>query len=105
MGAAPADKPVVHFGIPSSDAETVFHTLAAATGPYLKRLPDGETRIHKTWIPISSGRTHCREQKQYSFTGALATYGQSGTRKIESRMRYLGIEVDDALAIAEQIDV
>lgn len=28
-----------------------------------------------------------------------------GHRKIESRVRYLGIEVDDALAIAEQVDV
>ena len=26
-------------------------------------------------------------------------------RKIESTVRYLGIEVDDALAVAEQIDV
>jgi hypothetical protein len=28
-----------------------------------------------------------------------------GHKKIESTVRYLGIEVDDALAIAEQIDV
>jgi integrase len=28
-----------------------------------------------------------------------------GHSKIESTVRYLGIEVDDALAIAEQIDV
>ncbi|MGB6752183.1 MAG: integrase, partial [Xanthobacteraceae bacterium] len=28
-----------------------------------------------------------------------------GHTKIESTVRYLGIEVDDALAIAEQIDV
>jgi hypothetical protein len=28
-----------------------------------------------------------------------------GRRKIESTVRYLGIEVDDALAIAEQVDV
>ena len=28
-----------------------------------------------------------------------------GHRKIESTIRYLGIEVDDALAIAEQVDV
>jgi hypothetical protein len=28
-----------------------------------------------------------------------------GHIKIESTVRYLGIEVDDALAIAEQIDV
>jgi hypothetical protein len=28
-----------------------------------------------------------------------------GHTKIESTIRYLGIEVDDALAIAEQVDV
>ena len=52
MSAATARKPVVYFvgSIPLSDAETVFRTLAAATGPYLKRLPDGETGIRKTWI-------------------------------------------------------
>jgi hypothetical protein len=44
--------PIVHFvgSIPLPDAETVFRTLSAATGPRLKRLPDGETGIRKTWI-------------------------------------------------------
>jgi hypothetical protein len=28
-----------------------------------------------------------------------------GHKKIESTVRYLGIEVDDTLAIAEQVDV
>src|ERR1700720_3548300 len=52
MIAAPAHKPIVHLvgSIPLPDAETVFRTLAAATGPHLKRLPDGETGIRKTWI-------------------------------------------------------
>src|SRR6202045_4944377 len=52
MSAAPAHKPIVHFvgSIPLPDAETVFRTLAAGTGPHLKRLPDGETGIRKTWI-------------------------------------------------------
>ena len=52
MSAAPAHKPIVHFvgSIPLPDAETVFRTLAAATGPWLKRVPDGETGIRKTWI-------------------------------------------------------
>jgi hypothetical protein len=42
----------VHFvgSIPLPDAETVFRTLAEATGPRLVRLPDGETGIRKTWI-------------------------------------------------------
>src|SRR6201987_5026012 len=52
MSTAPAHKPIVHFvgSIPLPDAETVFRTLTAATGSYLKRLPDGETGIRKTWI-------------------------------------------------------
>ena len=52
MSAATPHKPIVHFvgSIPLPDAETVFRTLTAATGPYLKRLPDGETGIRKTWI-------------------------------------------------------
>jgi len=52
MSDATAHKPIVHFvgSIPLPDAETVFRTIAAATAPYLKRLPDGETGIRKTWI-------------------------------------------------------
>src|SRR5437899_10007538 len=52
MSAAPVHKPIVHFvgSIPLPDAETVFRALAAATGPHLRRLPDGETGIRKTWI-------------------------------------------------------
>jgi hypothetical protein len=52
MSGTTAHKPIVHFvgSIPLADAETVFRTLAGATAPYLKRLPDGETGIRKTWI-------------------------------------------------------
>jgi hypothetical protein len=52
MNAAPAHRPIVHFvgSIPLPDTETVFRTLSTATGPHLKRLPDGETGIRKTWI-------------------------------------------------------
>ncbi len=44
--------PIIHFvgSIPLPDAETVFRTLTRSTGPYLQRLPDGETGIRKTWI-------------------------------------------------------
>jgi hypothetical protein len=47
-----AEQPIIHFvgSIPLPDAETVFCRLAEATGPYLRRLPDGETGIRKTWI-------------------------------------------------------
>ena len=49
---AAASQPVIHFvgSIPLPDAETVFRTLSATAGPRLKRLPDGETGIRKTWI-------------------------------------------------------
>jgi hypothetical protein len=44
--------PIVHFvgSIPLPDSEIVFHTLSSAVGPHLKRVPDGETGIRKTWI-------------------------------------------------------
>src|SRR5712671_3157137 len=50
--AATARQPVVHFvgSIPLPDAESVFRTLSEVAGPYLRRLPDGETGIRKTWI-------------------------------------------------------
>ena len=42
----------------------------------------------------------------YRRTGSLrAVQLLLGHTKIESTVRYLGIEVDDALAIAEQVDV
>ena len=51
----------------------------------------------------------------HSLRRTKATYGRTGNlravqlllghTKIESTVRYLGIEVDDALAIAEQVDV
>ena len=45
-------QPIIHFvgSIPLPDADTVFRTLAKSAGPYLRRLPDGETGIRKTWI-------------------------------------------------------
>src|SRR5260221_4727349 len=54
MSAAPAHKPIVHFvgSIPLPDAETVFRTLSAATGPHLKRLPDGEPGLRMPWIRL-----------------------------------------------------
>ena len=52
MAAEHSKHPIVHFvgSIPLPDAEAVFCTLAEAAGPYLLRLPDGETGIRKTWI-------------------------------------------------------
>jgi hypothetical protein len=62
---------------------------------------------------LAFGEPECRVTKasrQSSFvpTGAPATYVLQlllGHTKIESTVRYLGIEVDDALATAEQVDV
>jgi hypothetical protein len=52
MDAETDKQPVVHFvgSIPLPDAETVFRTLSGAVGNHVRRLPDGETGIRKTWI-------------------------------------------------------
>jgi hypothetical protein len=57
MSATSNPQPIVHFvgSIPLADAETVFRTLSAVAGPHLKRLPDGETGIRKTWIRFLQG--------------------------------------------------
>src|SRR5690349_10850059 len=57
MSASQQHKPIVHFvgSVPLPDAEAVFRTLSAAAGPHLKRLPDGETGIRKTWIRFLQG--------------------------------------------------
>ena len=36
--------------VPLADAEAVFRTVAAALGPHLTRLPDGETGERRRWI-------------------------------------------------------
>ena len=57
------------------------------------------------WVP-SSVRAHRPNPRGYRRTGNLrAVQLLLGHTKIESTVRYLGIEVDDALAIAEQVDV
>ena len=50
MSEGRTEHPIIHFvgSIPLSDAETVFRRLAETAGPYLRRLPDGETGIRKT---------------------------------------------------------
>ena len=57
MSASHEHKPIVHFvgSVPLPDAETVFRTLSAVAGPHVKRLPDGETGIRKTWIRFLQG--------------------------------------------------
>jgi integrase len=72
-------------------------------------------RLVSSWIagigldPAFYGTHSLRRTKAtliYRRTGNLrAVQLLLGHRKIESTVRYLGIEVDDALAIAEQVDV
>ena len=72
-------------------------------------------RLVSDWIrsigldPSSFGTHSLRRTKAtliYRRTGNLrAVQLLLGHRKIESTVRYLDIEVDDALAISEQIDV
>jgi integrase len=55
------------------------------------------------------GTHSLRRTKATLISAALAICGLCsfcwGHKKIESTVRHLGIEVDDALAIAEQVDV
>ncbi len=50
--ADPRLSPGVHLvgSVPLADAETVFRTVCAAVGPYLRRIPDGETGERRRWI-------------------------------------------------------
>jgi integrase len=66
--------------------------------------------IRSIGLDASSFGTHSLRRTKatliYRRTGNLrAVQLLLGHRKIESTVRYLGIEVDDALAIAEQVDV
>jgi len=69
----------------------------------------GPRRPGQCLDPSSFGTHSLRRTKAtliYRRTGNLrAVQLLLGHRKIESTVRYLGIEVDDALAIAEQVDV
>ena len=72
-------------------------------------------RLVSEWVasigldPLQFGTHSLRRTKAtliYKRTGNLrAVQLLLGHTKIESTVRYLGIEVDDALAIAEQVDV
>ncbi len=71
-------------------------------------------RLVSTGLPASAGcglfGTHSFRRTKakliYRKTGNLrAVQLLLGHSKVESTVRYLGIEVDDALAIAEQVDI
>jgi hypothetical protein len=40
--------------VPLADAQDVFTTVSAAIGPYLQRIPDGETGARKRWVGMLS---------------------------------------------------
>ena len=73
------------------------------------RLVSGSGSGAPDWIRGCLGPIHCGRTKAtliYRRTGNLrAVQLLLGHTKIESTVRYLGIEVDDALAIAEQVDI
>jgi integrase len=84
-------------------------------GPGMNLTTRQYARLVSEWIasigldPLQFGTHSLRRTKAtliYKRTGNLrAVQLLLGHTKIESTVRYLGIEVDDALAIAEQVDV
>jgi hypothetical protein len=40
--------------VPLTNADSVFRTVSAAIGPYLRRMPDGETGARKRWVGMLS---------------------------------------------------
>lgn len=40
--------------VPLADAEEVFRSVCAAVGPYLRRIPDGETGVRRRWVGMLS---------------------------------------------------
>ena len=72
-------------------------------------------RLVSSWIATISLDPHFLARTRFGVTKATLIYRRTdnlravqlllGHTKIESTVRYLGIEVDDALAIAEQVDV
>jgi hypothetical protein len=78
-----------------SAAETVFHTLAAATGPHLKRLLDGETGIRKTSIRFlqqvlaRNGRSACTLAPRLSRPSPFNRHSPDSRQLRESRVTFL----------------
>jgi site-specific recombinase XerC len=71
-------------------------------------VPKFRVRLYRVEFSHSQGHKPRRRSATliYRRTGNLrAVQLLLGHRKVESTVRYLGIEVDDALAIAEQVDV
>jgi hypothetical protein len=58
--------------------------------------------VRVLWIAFTRFYKQLREIHELNLRTVQLLLGHT---KIESAVRYLGIEVDDALAIAEQVDV
>jgi integrase len=113
----------VRFGVTEHTRHAVDDYIRAAhrkPGDFLFAAPAGPRPIdptictpcrrldsrHRSLDPCMFGTHSLRRTKAtliYRRTGNLRAV--QGHSKIESTVRYLGIEVDDALAIAEQVDV
>ena len=46
----PADRLHLIGSVPLADSEQVFRTLSRELGPYLRRMPDGETGERSRWV-------------------------------------------------------
>ena len=89
-----------HFG---ADVLERFHLEVSGSHPGLYRT---EWMLHGLASGFRSRRACTKATLIYRRTGNLrAVQLLVGHTKIESTVRYLGIEVDDALAMAEQVDV
>ena len=100
---------------PSTASYAVAMSWPSRSRTLLRTATSPTARLVSEWIasigldPLLFGTHSLRRTKAtliYRRTGNLrAVQILLGHTKIESTVRYLGIEVDDALAIAEQIDV
>jgi hypothetical protein len=88
-----------------SQADAILATLSRPDGT-LVSYPGGSPGSAWTQHRMALTRSAVQGHAHLSQNGnLLAVQLQLGHRRIEGTLRYLGIEVDDALAIAEQKDV
>lgn len=94
-------------------AEDFLFPSRIAASPHITTRQYG--RILKSWVAAAGLDPHCYGTHSMRRTKATLIYRRTrnlravqlllGHTKIESTVRYLGVEVDDALQIAEETDV